>query len=151
MRKLWQDIQAHRWAAMFFLVYWAATWVVVLIAWDQGIPTPVVLLVFTVPLIAGILVGLWRSSTPEHTVRLADKTGGGMLAGLLCTVITVLVMRGGVAEEVIVWMHGGGQRFGEMAVFVVVAGVLGLILGLAGAVFASIVAHLRSRPTSGAS
>ena len=95
MKKLWQDIKAHKWAAVFFLVYWLATLVVVPITWHGGIPTPVVLLLFTVPLIAGILVGLWRSSAPEHTAHLSDKIGGGMLAGLLCTGITVLVMKGG--------------------------------------------------------
>ena len=90
MRKLWQDIQAHKRAAVLFLGYWLAILVVILFTWDQGIPSPVVLLLFTVPLIAGILVGLWRSSAPGHTAHLGDKTGGGMLAGLLCTEITFL-------------------------------------------------------------
>ena len=147
MRKLWLDIQAHKWAAVFFLVYWLATLVVVAITWDFGIPFPVVLLLFTVPLIAGILVGLWRSSAPEHTAHLGDKIRGGMLAGFLCTEITLLVMKGGVLEEVIVWMQGGGQRFGKMLVFTIVAGVFGIILGLVGAVLASIMESLRHRPT----
>jgi hypothetical protein len=149
MRKLWLDIQAHKWAAVFFLVYWLATLVVIPITWDGGIPFPVVLLLFTVPLIAGILVGLWRSSAPEHTAHLGDKIRGGMLAGLLCAVITDLVMKGGVVDEVIGWMRGWeffGQ-WGEMVVFFIVAGVFGIILGFAGAGLASIVERFRHRLT----
>ncbi len=133
MRKLWQDIQTHKQAALWFLVYWLATLVVNFITWDHGIPSRVVLLIFTVPLIAGILVGLWRSSAPGRTAR-----SGGMLVGLLGTELMFLVMRGGAAEEVIVWLQGGGQRFGEMLVFCIVAGVFGVILGFAGAGLASI-------------
>jgi uncharacterized membrane protein YbhN (UPF0104 family) len=151
MRKLWQDIRAHKRAAMLFLVYWLATLVVILITWDMGIPFPVVLLLFTVPLIAGILVGLWRSSTPEHTARFGDKIGGGMLAGLLCTELTFLVMKGGIVEELIVWMQGGGQRFGEMLVFCIVAGVFGIILGFTGAAVASIIERFRNRLTRASS
>lgn len=153
MRKLWQNILAHKWAAMLFLFYWLATLVVVHITWNEGIPFPVVLLLFTVPLIAGILVGLWRSSTAEHTVRLGDKTGGGMLAGLLCAVITELVMKGGVVDEVIGWMRGWkffGQ-WGEMLVFFIVSGVIGIILGFAGAVLASILERLRNHLTRASS
>jgi len=149
MRKLWHDIKAHKLAAVLFLVYWLATLVVVPITWNEGIPFPVVLLLFTVPLIAGILVGLWRSSTPKHRARLGEKTGGGMLAGLLCTIITFLVMKGGVVDEVIGWMRGGGHRFGEMLVFFIVAGVFGIILGFAGAALASIMESFRNHLTSG--
>jgi hypothetical protein len=150
MRKLWQDIQAHKWAAVLFLVYWLATLVVVPITWVEGIPFSVVLLLFTVPLIAGILVGLWRSSTPEHTARLGDKISGGMLAGLLCAEITELVMKGGAIDEVIGWMRGWkffGQ-WGEMVGFIIAAGVFGIILGFAGAALASIIERFRHRPTA---
>jgi hypothetical protein len=146
MRKLWQDIQAHKRAAVLFLIYWLVTLVVILITWDEGIPFPVVLLLLTVPLIAGILVGLSRSSMPD-TARFGDKIGGGMLAGLLCTEITFLVMRGGFVEELIVWMRGGGQRFGEMLVFCIVAGVLGIILGFIGAALASIMERFHNHLT----
>jgi len=153
MKRLWLDIKAHKWAAGFFLIYWLATLVVVPITWQGGIPTPVVLLLFTVPLIAGILVGSWRSSAPEHRAHLGDQIGGGMLAGLLCTVVTDLVMKGGVIDEVQGWMRGWEHfgQWGEVAVFFIVAGVLGLILGFAGAVLASIVERFRHRLTSGTS
>ncbi len=153
MRKLWQDIQTHKRAAVLFLVYWLVTLVVSFITWDMGIPFPVVLLLFTVPLIAGIFVGLWRSSTPEHTARFGDKIRGGMLAGLLCTEITFLVMKGGVVEEVIGWMRGWkffGQ-WGEMLVFCIVAGVFGIILGFTGAALASIMERFRNHPTRASS
>src|SRR5512135_2409378 len=127
MRKLWQNIQAHKRAAVLFLIYWLAVVVVTFITWNQGIPTPVALLIFTVPLIAGILVGLWRSSTPEHTAGFGYKTGGGMLAGFLCIEITALVARGGVVDELIGWMLGWGERFGEQLVGCVVFGIFGII------------------------
>jgi hypothetical protein len=147
MRKLWQDIQTHKRASVLFFVYWLATVVVTFITWDMGIPFPVVLLIFTLHLIAGIFVGLWRSSKPEHTTRFGDKIGGGMLAGLLCTEITFLVMKGGCVEEVIVWMQGGGQRFGEMLVFCIIAGVFGIIMGFTGAALASIMERFRNHLT----
>ena len=150
MKKLLLDITAHKWAAGFFLLYWLATLVVVPITWESGIPFPVVLLLFTVPLIAGILVGWWRSSAPEHTAHFGDKIRGGMLAGLLCTVVTDLVMKGGVIDEVIGWMRGwqSAGQWGEMAVCSIVAYVLGVILGFAGAVLASIVERFRHRLTA---
>ena len=96
MRKLWHDIQAHKRAAVMFLVYWLATLVVIPITWVGGIPFSVVLVVLTTPLIAGILVGLWRASMPERGAHLGDRIGGGTLAGLLCAEITFFVMKGGV-------------------------------------------------------
>ncbi len=147
MRKLWQDIQTHKRAALLFLVYWLVTVVVTFITWDQGIPSPVVLLISTVPLIAGILEGLWRNSTPEHTARFGDKIRGGMLFGLLCIEITVLVIRGGVVDELIGWMRGWGERFGEMLVMCIVFGIFGIILGFIGAALTSIIEHYRSHLT----
>ncbi len=150
MRKLWQDIKAHISAAVLFLVYWLATLAVVPLTWQNGIPTPVVLLLFTVPLIAGILVGWWRSSTPEQAAHVGDAIGGGMLAGLLCTEITLLVMKGGVIDEVIGWIRGWkffGQ-WGEILEFAIVAGVFGILLGLVGAVLASIMQRFHHRLNS---
>ena len=119
----------------------------------SGIPFPVVLLLFTVPLIAGILVGWWRSSAPEHTAHFGDKIRGGMLAGLLCTVVTDLVMKGGVIDEVIGWMRGWEffGKWSEMVVFVIIAGVFGIILGFIGAALASIMERFRNHPTRASS
>ena len=44
-------------------------------------------------------------------------------------------------------MQGGGQRFGEMVVFLIVGGVFGIILGFAGAVIVSIIQRFRHRLT----
>ena len=140
MRKLWHDFQAHKWAAVLFLVYWLATLAVGLVTWNYGIPDRVVVLFLTTPLIAGFLVGWWRAPTPERAAHLRDRIGGGVLAGVLIAEMTLLVMKGGVVEEVIGWMRGWqffGQ-WGEVLEFTIAAGVLGAVLGLVGAVLAMI-------------
>jgi hypothetical protein len=143
MRKLWHDIQAHKRAAVLFLVYWLATLVVIPITWDRGIPFPVVLLLFTTPLIAGVLVGWWRSSTPERAARSGDRISGGMLAGVLCAEITLFVMKGGVVNEVIGLIQGHKFQGIEVLEFSIATGVFGVFLGLAGAVLAIILDHFR--------
>lgn len=97
MRKLWHDIQTHKRAAVLFLAYWLATLAVIPITWTPGgIPYPVVALLLTTPLIAGALVGRWRAPTPERPVGRDARLWGGILAGVLCAEITLLVvMRGG--------------------------------------------------------
>jgi hypothetical protein len=134
MRKLWRDLQAHGRAAALFLVYWLVILAVIHMTWDGGIPELIVVLAFTTPLIAGALVGRWRASTPERTVRPRDRITGGMLAGVLIAEITLLVMKGGVVDEVIGWIHHDRFRGGEVLEFVIASGVLGVLLGLAGAV-----------------
>jgi hypothetical protein len=143
MKKLWQDIQAHRRAAVLFLVYWVATMVVFYVRWNKGTPFPVVLLFLTTPLIAGMLVGLWRASTPERMAHLGDRIRGGMMAGLLCTEITFLVMKGGAVEEVIGWIHGHKFQGDEVLGFSIVAGIFGIILGLVGAAFTLLLERFR--------
>ena len=147
MRRLWQDVQAHKRAAVLFLVYWLATLAVILVTWSGGIPDPVVALLLTTPLIAGFLVGRWRAPTPEYAARSRDRIGGGVLAGVLSAEITLLVMKGGVVDEVIGWMRGWGffGQWGEVLAFAIAAGVLGAVLGLAGAVIAMILDHVRRR------
>ena len=142
MRRLWDDFQAHKRAAVVFLMYWLATLAVSFATWYHGIPDRVVVLLLTTPLIAGFLVGRWRAPTPEPAAHSRGRIEGGVLAGVLSAEITLLVMKGGVTEEVIVWMRGGGQRFGEMLAFCFVGGVLGALLGLAGAALAMIRDHV---------
>ena len=147
MRRLWHDVQAHKRAAVLFLLYWLATLAVILVTWSGGIPDPVVVLLLTTPLIAGFLVGWWRAPTPEHAAHSRDRIGGGVLAGVLIAEMTLLVMKGGVVDEVIGWMRGWeffGQ-WGEVLEFTIAAGVLGAVLGLAGAVIALILDHVRRR------
>lgn len=145
MRRLWHDFQAHKRAAVMLLVYWLATLAVSFVTWYHGIPDRVVVLLLTTPLIAGALVGWWRAPTPEHAVHSRNRIGGGVLAGVLSAEITLLVMKGGVVEEVIGWMRGWqfyGQ-WGEVLEFTIAAGVLGAVLGLAGAALAMILDHVR--------
>jgi hypothetical protein len=141
MRRLWHDLQAHKRAAVLLLVYWLATLAVDLLTWSRGIRDQVLL---TTPLIAGFLVGRWRAPTAEHAVHSRDRIGGGVLAGVLSAEITLLVVKGGVIHEVIGWMRGWqfyGQ-WGEVLGFTIAAGILGAVLGLAGAVIAIILDHV---------
>jgi len=142
MRRLWHDFQAHKWAAVLFLVYWLAT---LAVSWGRGNTDPVVVLLLTTPLIAGFLVGRWRAPTPAHAAHSRDRIGGGMLSGVLSAEITLLVMKGGVVHEFIGWVRGWefyGQ-WGEELGFCIVTGVLGALLGLAGAVIAMILDRIR--------
>jgi len=143
MKKLWHDIQAHKRAAVLFLVYWLATLAVVPITWAGGIPPPVVVLLLTTPLIAGALVGRWRASTPERVSRSRDRITGGMLAGVLSAEITLLVMKGGAVDEVIGWIHGHKFQGDEVLGFSIVTGVFGVLLGLVGAVLAIVMGRFR--------
>jgi hypothetical protein len=149
MRKLWRDIQAHKRAAVLFLVYWLATLAVVPITWAGGISPPVVVLLLTTPLIAGVLVGRWRASTPERATHSRDRISGGMLAGVLSAEITLLVMKGGAVDEVTGWIHGHKFQGDEVLGFSIVTGVFGVFLGLAGAVLAIVMDRFRrhGRPT----
>lgn len=143
MTKLWHDIQTHKWATVLFVAYWLATLAVIPITWAGGIPYPVVVLLLTTPLIAGVLVGRWRASTPERAAHSGDRIRGGMLAGALSAEITFLVMKGGAVDEVIGWIRGNKFEGGEVLEFSIVTGVLGVFLGLAGAVLAIILDRLR--------
>jgi hypothetical protein len=145
MRRLWHDFQAHKWAAVLFLVYWLATLAVSFMTWSGGIPDWVVVLLLTTPLIAGFLVGRWRAPTPEHAAHSRDRIIGGMLVGVLSAEITQMVAKGGVVYEVIGWMRGWeffGQ-WGEVLVFCIVSGVLGALLGLTGAVISMVLDRVR--------
>ena len=93
MRRLWHDFQAHKWAAVLFLVYWLATLAVSLVTWSGGIPDPVVVLLLTTPLIAGFLVGRWRAPTPQHAAHSRNRIGGGVLAGTFAQSRKLLLLR----------------------------------------------------------
>ena len=141
MRRLWLDCQARKRVAVLFLVYWLTTLAVIPMTRVGDIPGLVLLL--TTPLIAGALVGRWRASTPERVARSCDRITGGMLAGVLIAELTLLVMKGGVVEHVIDWMHGDRFRGAEVLGFCIASGVLGALLGLAGAVLDMILGRIR--------
>jgi hypothetical protein len=118
MRRLWHDIQTHQRAAVVFLVYWVAA------ALAAARDSPGLLLLFATPLIAGALVGWWRST---------ERILGGLLAGVLTGALVSLVVD---VREVVGWIQHGrvrgirGDEMLEWLVFLVVAGGL---LGMAGA------------------
>lgn len=145
MRRLWHDVQAHKRTAVLLLVYWLATLAVGLVTYRGGTPERVVVLLLTTPLIAGILVGRWRAPTPERAADSRHRIGGGTLAGLLSAEVTFLVMKGGVVDEVIGWAQGREHygQWGELLGFCIVTGVLGALLGLAGAVIAMVLDRVR--------
>jgi len=139
MRKLWRCIQTHKRAAVLLLVYWLATLAVTVITWNGGIPGPVVGLLFTTPLIAGALVGRWRTATPERAACSGNRTRGGMLAGALSGGITILVTPGGVGALVINWIQEGRiHNWEEGLGFIILFVVIGALFGLAGGVLAII-------------
>lgn len=147
MRRLWHDVQAHKWAAVLFLVYWLVTLAVNVVTWSGGIPGRVVVFLLTTPLIAGVLVGRWRAPTVENADHSRDQIGGGVLAGVLSAEFTLLLMKGGVVEEMIGWMRGQDHmgQWGEVLEFAFVAGVLGAFLGLAGVFIAMVLDHVHRR------
>jgi hypothetical protein len=101
-------------------------------------------------------VGRWRESTPERAARSGDRIKGGMLAGVLSAEITWFVMKGGIVDEVIRWMHRHKfqrgevlELWGELLEFSIATGVVGVLLGLLGAVLAMFLDRFRrqGRPT----
>jgi hypothetical protein len=128
-------------AIVLYLVYWLATLAVVALTWTDGIPGLVVLLLLTNPLIVGGLIGRWLSSTPETS---SGAVGLGALAGVLWVEVTLLVMKGGVVDELLGW-RSGQSYLGELLGFVFVTGVAGFFLGLVGAAVAAGWSELRSK------
>jgi hypothetical protein len=144
MRRTWHDFQAHGRAAVLFLLYWLATLAVERMTNQGGDPDWTVVLLLTTPLIAGALVGWWRGAMPEPAHRSRDRITGGMLVGVLSVAITMVVIKGGVIEEVIGGIRGDPYfQGGEMLVFVIVGCVLGALLGSAGAALAMILDRFR--------
>jgi hypothetical protein len=138
MKRLWRDFRAYKRAAVLFLVYWLATLAVVPMTWAGGIPVRTVVLLLTTPLIAGILVGRWRASSAERATRSRDRITGGMLLGVVGVEMTLLVMKGGIVDEVLGWTHGQRFQGGEVLEFCLAGGILGALLGLAGAVLSMV-------------
>lgn len=132
MKKLWRDITSHRGVAALFLVYWLATVATVPFAWRGGIPPQIVALLLSNSLISGALVSWWRRPTAERTGSVGERIRGGILAGVLSAEITLLVIKGGIAEELIGWMRGARFQGGEVLEFAIAVAVLGVFLGLVG-------------------
>ena len=134
--RLWHDIRAHKRAALLLFAYWLAVLALVPITWAPGIPFPVVVLLFTMPLIAGVLEGRWRRPAPDRPAHWVDRIRGGMLAGALSAEITVSVMKSGFIDEA--WRNGIEFPGRDLLVYAAIVGMLGAVLGMAGATLAII-------------
>jgi|ERR1035441_699208 hypothetical protein len=136
MRDLWQDIRAHKLAAIIYFFFWIGILVAEVITFDRNVATPVIPLLFIIPLLAGGMVGWWRKATPERAARTGNWLWGGTLAGVLSSEITFIVMEGGAADELIGWMQGRRFQGVEVLEFLIFTGIVGALLGLCGAAFA---------------
>ncbi|MEI7762053.1 MAG: hypothetical protein WCI85_02370 [Comamonadaceae bacterium] len=132
MKKLWIDVRTHRRAATLLTLYWLATLAIATFNWDRGIPAPVVGLLFTPSLLAGLLVGRWRAAAGSRGDR-GQRLQGGSLAGLLIALSSLLVMKGGVLDEFVGWLGGARFQGGEVLEFMVFTAIAGAVLGLLGA------------------
>jgi hypothetical protein len=146
MRDLWQDIRAHKLAAIIYLFFWIGILVAEVITFDRNVAAPVMPFLFIIPLLAGGMVGWWRKATPERAARMGNWLWGGMLAGVLSSEITFIVMKGGAADELIGWMQGRRFQGVEVLEFLIAFGIVGVLLGLCGAALARAVGGNRRRP-----
>ncbi len=134
MGKLWRDLWAHKRAAALFLLYWLATVAVVVVTWEPGgMANGALVLLLTTPLIAGALVGWWRGTMPEPAHRWRDQITGGMLAGLLTLVITLV---GSIIKDLSGVVRDFGSQGGEILEWFIASGVVGAVLGSVGAALA---------------
>ena len=132
MKNLWIDIKNHRRAAILLALYWLATLAIAAFNWDRGIPGPVVGLLFTPSLLAGLFVGRWRAAAGGRGDR-GRRLQGGSLVGLLFALSTLLVMKGGVLDEFLGWLGGARFQGGEVLEFIIFTAIAGAVLGLLGA------------------
>ncbi|MEI7536906.1 MAG: hypothetical protein WCJ76_06825 [Comamonadaceae bacterium] len=132
MKQLWIDIKSHWRAATLLALYWLATLAIAVLTWERGIPGPVVGLLFTPSLMAGILVGRWRAAASTRGAG-TQRLQGGSLAGLLTALSTLLIMKGGVLDEFRGWLGGARFQGGEVLEFIIFTAIAGAALGLLGA------------------
>lgn len=146
MSDFWQDIRTHKLAAAIYLICWVGIMAAEIITFDQNVATPVIPILFLIPLAAGGLVGWWRKAARERAARMGKRLWGGMLAGFLSFEITFLAMAGGAVDELIGWMRGRRFQGEEVLEFLIAAGIAGILLGLCGAALAQVVGGNRRKP-----
>jgi hypothetical protein len=130
MFRLWTDVRSHKIAAMLLFLYWLATLALAVLTWDRGIPLPVVLLMFTTPLLGGALVGWWQ---PDASTPVPHRIVDGALAGSLIAAAAFLFTKGGAGDEVLGWMNGQRFQGDEVAGFLIFVCAAGAGLGAMGA------------------
>ncbi len=148
MRDLWQEIRAHKLAAIIYLFFWIGILVAEVITFDRNVAAPVIPLLFIIPLFAGGMVGWWRKATRERAARMRNWLWGGTLVGVLSSEITFIVMEGGAADELIGWMQGRRFQGVEVLEFLIATGIVGALLGPCGAAFARALNGNRRMPIS---
>ncbi len=146
MRRLWFDIQRHRFAVAVFLLYWLITWAVTGATWEfdtsgnsVGMNITALYMHLFLPLFAGALVGWWRSVVIPHEVRLVPSARGGAFVGFLVGEVDLLLL--------LIWSgalallgrippsasrQGAGTGWQEVLEFIVLMAVVGSFFGMVG-------------------
>ncbi|MCW5978162.1 MAG: hypothetical protein KIT09_08790 [Bryobacteraceae bacterium] len=144
MRRMWNEIKAHRLATALFLLYWLTAFCLDAFGWQKpenrpDMVTMVLYLHFLLPVIAGALVAWWRRNT-------LGRIAAGMVAGAVVLVVAVAAV---LAHQFIAFDMGetgdSHERITEAPVFVMLLGLLGSLLGLIGAAGATGLGHLADR------
>ena len=128
MLRLWNDIKDHRRSTVLFMVYWLSLWVLDFsLGWNSGIPTAGMVLLFSAPVFASVMVAWWRDS--------AQYRGGALVAGLvtmgsvmLAFIPDTLAAFNGSQGSVMEWASDAVvSMVGASLIFGVFGGLLGLI------------------------
>ena len=137
MRRLWQEINDHRRPSALFLTYWLAAWAVTALTWSGGMGALAVILHLFSPVIAGGMMGWWRAPEREGLLVGRGHLAGGPLAGALVMLANVALTF--VAAAVAALLNGTWEWAGfvEWLAFSAAFGLLGLVLGLGGALVGS--------------
>lgn len=130
MRRLWNDIKKHRRSTILFMIYWLSLWGLEFsLGWNSGIPTVGLVLLFSAPVLASVMIAWWRES--------GQYRGGALVAGLVTMGSVVFAF----IPDTLANLNGGEGSVMEWAVDAVISmvgailffGIFGGLLGLFGA------------------
>ena len=144
MRRLLKDIKEHKRSTWLFMFYWLSLWLLDFsLGWNSGIPTAGMVLLFSAPVFASVMVAWWRESAQYRggaLVAALVTMGSVMFAFIPDTLTAFNGSQGSVMEwapDAVVSLVGAGLIFG----------VFGGLLGLLGA-FIGITLRRVSHPTA---
>ena len=133
MRRIWNEVKAHRLATILFLLYWVIAFGLDAFGWrkpkyrPEDMGTTVIYLHFLLPVIAGASIGWWRRNTP-------GRIAGGMVAAEVVLIVDAAAV---LAHQWIAFhmgeTGGSGERITEVPVFLMAIALMGSLLGLIGA------------------
>jgi hypothetical protein len=96
MRQLWHDLRTHRWAALLFLLLWAATWLITIGTWERdaagysvGMSSVAIPFHLVLPVALGALVGLAWSAPSRPFWRACALVG--LVFGIIHFALLLLV------------------------------------------------------------